>query len=102
MSRRRWSTAVLLAVSILGFAKPATAGPLDWLLPDDRGCGCYSPARYWFPGLAHCHDNKVGPKLPVCPPNRHPEIPPYCFVLKYPCPTATPAQTLIPVPAPHR
>ncbi len=92
----------LLICCVLGWTSAAVAGPLDWLFPDDHRCHCYPASRYWLPGLAHCHDNKEGPKLQVYPPNRHPEIPPYCLVLKYPCPSAAPAQTIITPPSPSR
>jgi hypothetical protein len=99
---RKPTVASIALCSGLLTAAPAAAGPLDWLFPDDYGCHCYPASRYWFPSLAHCHDSKDGPKLSVCPPNRHPEIPPYCLVLKYPCPAPPPAQTIITPPAPGR
>ncbi len=101
---KQWKLVVVGLLIYCGFgsASLAIAGPLDRLFPDDHGCHCYPASRYWLPGLAHCHDNRAVPKLPVYAPDRHPEISPYCLVLKYPCPAAAPAQTIITSPTPSR
>jgi len=60
----------------------------------------YSPFRYWLPGLARCYDRHCGAKLNVYPPDRHPEIVPFCVILGYPHPAVDPAATLIERPKP--
>ena len=98
--RRLWAAALLLALALVPAGR-ASAGPVaDWL-----GCGScpppdYSPARYWVPGLAYLSDCFHGPRLPMHAPDQHPEIPPSAYILKYPCPPAAPAETLIPRPTP--
>jgi len=60
----------------------------------------YSPLRFWAPQLGRLNDHIHGPKLSVYPPDRHPENPATVMVLKYPCRTAYPAETIIPRPTP--
>jgi hypothetical protein len=93
------AAALLLAALLLAPAS-AKAGPLlDWL---HHTCPrpTYSPFRYWAPGGAYIYDCVHGPRLSVYATNLHPEIPPSFIILKYPCPPADPAATLIPVPTP--
>ncbi|HKI30964.1 MAG TPA: hypothetical protein VKA46_03805 [Gemmataceae bacterium] len=99
-NRRLTGAALVLAAGLL-FTGRASAGPLlDWLCHDDCPRPSYSPFRYWTPGAAYVHDCVHGPWLSVYPPDRHPEIPPSFNILKYPCPAADAASTLIPVPTP--
>ena len=49
---------------------------------------------------ARLHDCFHGPSLPLDATNLHPEIAPGSYILKYPCPPADPASTLIPTPTP--
>jgi hypothetical protein len=67
---------------------------------DNSPCPTYSCTRYWAPGLAHCCDNCHGIKIPVWPPNRHPEIPPTVTIIRYPCMAAYPAATILIPPTP--
>ncbi len=91
-------SALVLSAGLLS-ATRADAGPVaDWF-----GCGdcpppSYSPFRYWTPALAHLYDCTHGPRLPVNGTTLHPEIAPGVTILKYPCPPAQAADTLIPTP----
>jgi len=73
---------------------------------DDPIPGHYDPPpsycvfRYWTPRLARCYDQCYGPKLSVFAPNRHPEIEPYCIILRYPHPAVGPPATIIDPPKP--
>jgi hypothetical protein len=102
MMRMRHLLSLTLAfLAIQVFGSRATAGPLlDWFCPNDCPPPSYSPARFWAPAAARVHDFCHGPKIPVYPPDRHPEIPPTFTILKYPCPAALPAATIIEPPTP--
>ena len=98
---RRLTFAALLFAAGLVPVSTASAGPvMDWLFPDDGPTPSYSPLRYWAPAVGHVHDNLQGPKISVYPPDRHPEIQPNYTILKYPCPAAPPAATIIEPPTP--
>jgi hypothetical protein len=78
-----------------------SAGPVaNWLGLCDCPPPCYySPFRYWTPALARAYDAHR-PHLSVYAPDRHPEIPPTYTILRYPCPPALPAATIIATPTP--
>jgi hypothetical protein len=97
MIRIRSALVVMLMLATAICPAPAVAGGRD-----DCPRPSYSPLRYWFPGLAHCYDDHFGPKLMVCPPDRHPEITPYCIVIPCRCPAAAPGATIIHAPTPAR
>lgn len=93
---RRLAVAGLILVVGLVPASRASAGILDCL------CCCqkptYSPVQYWAPAAVRIHDAACGPKLGVYAPNRYPDIPLDYTILKYRCPPAFPAETIIEAP----
>lgn len=90
---------IVLAAGLVS-ATSANAGPLkDWFLPGDGQAPSYSPFRYWTPRLARVDDAVHGPRLSVYAPDRHPEIPPSCTILKFSRPAVDPAATLIEPPS---
>jgi hypothetical protein len=97
------SVAIALGV-VLVAANGASAGPiLDWFgfgAYDHCPTPNYSPLNYWAPVVPKVYDRVRGPKIPVYPPDRHPEIAPDCTILPFCCPPVAPANTFIPVPTP--
>ena len=93
IQRRMLALMVLLAA--VATASTASAGPFDWLFPSESQPNSYSPARYWAPRPAKLSDDIHGPRIDVYAPDRHPEITPTYTTLKFPCPSADPAATLI-------
>jgi hypothetical protein len=93
------ATGLVLAAGLVSVST-VRAGPVaDWFSCGDSS-EYYSPARYWAPGAARVYDKCHGPKLSVYAPDRHPEIPATCIILKYPCRFAAPATTIIASPTP--
>ena len=93
-----------LAVAGLVFAAgfwpvaAARAGLFDWFGHKDCPKPTYSPFRYWAPRAARAYDAVCGPKLSVHAPVRHPGVQPDFVILRYPCPAAPPAATIIEAP----
>jgi hypothetical protein len=101
MTRIRRLTAAAL-VLVVGFASAGRASAGSWRDWFQHDCPkpSYSPFRYWTPDLARVHDCVHGPKLDVYPSDTHPEVSPSFTTLQFPCPAASPAETIIPVPTP--
>jgi hypothetical protein len=97
---QRRMLALIVLVAVGATASTANAGPFGWLFPSESQPNSYSPARYWTPGPAKFSDDIHGPRIDVYAPNRHPEIAPTYSNLKFPCPSADPAATLIERPSP--
>ena len=98
---RRCTIVVLVLASGLCPASTASAGPLlDWLGLGDCPPPSYSPCHFWSPAPVRLHDKCQGSGLNVRAPDRHPEIPPTFTILKYPCPAAFSAATIIEPPTP--
>jgi hypothetical protein len=92
---RAWITAILFAVlASTGFVH-ADNLPSAYILPNASAPNSYSPARFWTPTLARIHDYFHGPKISVYPPDRHPDLPPTFSNIRFPCPAADAASTLI-------
>src|SRR5581483_10450176 len=88
---------VILAVILLALASAsrASAGPFGSLFPSESQPNSYSPVNYIAPRLVRVDAYFHGPKIDVYPPDRHPEIPPQFSNLRFPCPAADAAATLI-------
>jgi hypothetical protein len=99
---RRLALAALVVAAGLVSSGPATAGDLWDHLTHQCPSPSYSPFRYWTPCLARVSDCIHGPRIDVYPPDRHPEVPPSFFNLRYRCRPADPAATLVPVPTPPK
>jgi hypothetical protein len=84
---RIYRQAAIAAAMALSFAPACQAGEHG-----DKDCPpqLYSPIRYWAPGAARIYDHFYGPRLSVYAPNRHPEVAPTLYVIRYRCP-AVPA-----------
>lgn len=96
---RRLAVVVLVLAAGVVPAQTASAGSLfGWLCHDDCPAPSYSRFHYWTPAAARVYGHVCGPRLSVDAPDRHPEIPPTFANLKFHCPAADPAETMIEAP----
>jgi hypothetical protein len=77
----------------------AASASMNWATHGAAG-PCYSPLRYWAPGLARVYDHLHGPRMDPYPPDRHPEITPTMSTLKFACPAVEGAATVFTPPTP--
>lgn len=74
-------------------------GP-GWIFPNESQPNSYSKWWTWAPRAERVHAYCHGPKIPVYPPDRHPEVDAGMTILKFPCPQAPADATFIERPAP--